>query len=311
VTFKNRQKRRKARKRIVIEVEIDDGASVDTLLKTLAWGDPDGPPIPDLPHLWGHPINFTLQILGYRYSDTMDEFYKALRIILSSHGLVTFMRTAVLEDQGKITTDDMATMNRVALGLLDVIPRTKSGDKTAALQLRAIEKMLRPEEWNLSKEHIEKVADLDRSTYGENVTSLRYGAELYWLMSQLAVFVVPKQPGKKMRPETEVKLIDKNSRPVWDHDAKGYEWAKRHIRRHSTLQSSAVRAYIEKHQGDEGAIDEKGLQAHLRKTNKWAEQFKPGDDLPQGVKWISIEGGDPLPVRCLANLDPWLLARLW
>jgi hypothetical protein len=308
MTFKDRQKRRKARKRIVIELEIDEGASVDTLLKILAWSGLNAPPMPKLP-VQGHPIQTTLYGFGFQGLDTMEEFYKFLRLILSSSALTTFVSTAALEAEGKLTQDDMAAMNRVASGLLDIFYPEGSDDEMIALQLRAIEKMLKPERWNLAKDDVKRVADLDHLRYGENVTSLAYGAEVYSIMSSISQFVVPKRSGDKMAPNTEVKLIDKNSRPGWDYDAKSYEWAKRNIRPQSTLQSSAVRAYLERHQGDENSIDKKSLEEHLRKTKKWAEQFKPGDDLPIGVGWLPIEGGDPLPVRVLANLDPWLLAR--
>jgi hypothetical protein len=140
-------------------------------------------------------------------------------------------------------------------------------DSTVDEQLIAAAKVLYPEKYDLPASKIRELVE-----HYETSPPLARGWELRRLMSSIADIVEPARTGKSLSLEQPVNLI---SSPNPEQRSR-WEWAKKHWKRGSTLQSLAIRMYLD-HLDEIGvtgvgaAITSASLKRDLAEVRRWEE----------------------------------------
>lgn len=153
-------------------------------------------------------------------------------------------------------------------GLAIVIERAAEGDERAAIQLKAIEKLIKPEKFDLP---LNKIKELLIDRY-ETSPMLARGWELRRLMSGLLSVVEPVKSGRPGSINEPIRLIKS---PVYWYYKSLWELAQKHWKPKATLQSLAIRIYLEDLQDagvtGEGAetITDRTLKRDLASVRKW------------------------------------------
>lgn len=149
------------------------------------------------------------------------------------------------------------------------------GDEQAILQLKAIDKLIRPAVYELPFTKIREIIN----SY-ETSPPLARGWELRRLMSDLSTMVEPLNKDRAYTFDKPI-AIRKNARPWYDDLL---DLARKHLKRNTTLQSLAINIYLERLQKegitDEGdAITEKTLRRDLARVRDWERMASDDEKL--------------------------------
>ena len=159
-------------------------------------------------------------------------------------------------------------VERIVSGMVDAITRASSGSIDAENKLIAINKILRPQEYNLPKSAIEKIVDrYNGSPHLARACTLRH------LMSLLTKVVRPANAEKPFTTRSPVSLSE----------ALNDEWrflfikAQQHWNRNSTLQSLAIQIYLSElvNAKPETRVDERTLKRDLLALRHWEATHIP------------------------------------
>lgn len=183
--------------------------------------------------------------------------------------------------------------------LVSAWSRALDGDEMSLLRLQAVHKMIFYETFDLQRSHLEYVANLDRTKSGKGTASLARAYEMRRWMSKLSWVVEPVDASERLAPSSAIKLLDQ---PRVDEDETGL-WkmiSKRdYIRQNTTLQSLAIRLYIDLLEEGYGITkDYQSLERDLRLAEQHDIEYSPVDE-----NWqvLPVLGGDWLPVKIIAG----------
>jgi hypothetical protein len=175
-----------------------------------------------------------------------------------------------------------------------------AGDTGAELQLRAIEKLLQPEKYDISGTDIEKVARIDRFS-----PQIARALELRKLMAQLSFAVEPTNTDKPFAVTAKVKVANEArppGLPFWDNQTRFHkpgetliDAARRHWNPKSSLQSLALGIYKEYLQGNaytsDDDIDDSSLRRDLVALRRWEQSVTA-----QQRRWhiLTLQGNETI-----------------
>ena len=191
-----------------------------------------------------------------------------------------------------ILTEDLVS------GLASVVMDAAEGNDRAAIQLKAIEKLLKPEKFELPQNKIQELVD----RY-ETSPPLARGWELRRLMSALWSVVEPIHSDRGNLINQPVRLMDSPDLPFYAHL---WALAKKHCKTNTTLQSLAFRIYAERLQAqgisDEGAtITDRTLKRDLESVRKWEQNASEEEKRRRGL----YKGSSDRPMIWFGFSDGW------
>jgi hypothetical protein len=227
-----------------------------------------------------------------------DERWKAFsHFAHNAPGLAAIAYLYELEQAGKIAGvfgDYLALMmDKIA----ELTGRALSGEDQALMQIRAAHRMLCAEAFGLEMPHIKQVAEMDRTKSGKDAAALSRAHDVRILMSRLSSVVEPKKEGERLSPLSAVKLRED---PMLEDDARLLQAVKeRFAHKNMTLQSLAIRVYLDNL--DKGGVTTKeyrDIEKDLRIAKRHDHEYSPSNSIWQ-LRYIF--GGDPLPIKILAN----------
>jgi hypothetical protein len=198
-----------------------------------------------------------------------------LEIVRQSPGVFSLLvLSAVIHGDSDLHEDSDSEYHRLTedliSGLAIVIERAAEGDERAAIQLKAIEKLIKPEKFEL---RLDKIKELLIDRY-ETSPMLARGWELRRLMSGLLNVVEPVKSGRPGSINAPIRLI---KCPVYWYYKSLWEVAQKHWKPKATLQSLAIRIYLEDLQDagvtGEGAetITTETLKRDLERARTWEQ----------------------------------------
>jgi hypothetical protein len=152
-----------------------------------------------------------------------------------------------LIDKKEIPAYYHQTVEEIVDRLVDIVAEAASGDERCGIQFRAIQKIVRPEKYELPYTKIQEIAE----KY-ETRPQLARGWELRRLMAGLSHAVEPVNPEQNL-PEHPIRLRGK---PKDANDLWYWTRAAKHWKPKSTLQSLAIRIYL-------AQLQEAGVTDHL------------------------------------------------
>lgn len=200
-------------------------------------------------------------------------------------GLLPIFTVPALIKKKKLSRKEHGWMSRIIEGLLPILIRSFQGDENAQTQLKAIDKLIYPETYELPKTVIGELA-----TRYHTRAPLARGWRIREIMGRLSRVVKPSRSAAKSVLDGSIQLQDESKckgNTIYSQNLKkevpAYELAKKHWMRGVTLQNLAIRIYLEElqEQGFEG-IDERTLKRDLKEVEKW-EQTLPEERRNWGV----------------------------
>lgn len=219
-------------------------------------------------------------------------------------GLVPLFTIAALVKKEKLTDKEAGWMGRFTDGLLDILIRAHSGDEDAANQLKAIDKLIYPDTYELPKTVVDNLIKQYHTR-----APLARGWRLREIIGGLSSVVEPvSQSANVLNGAIRLKdtAKDKGS-TIYSEVAKSrvsaYDAAKRHWKRGVTLKTLAIRVYLEdlQQQGFEG-IDERTLKRDLKEVEAW-EKTLPEEQRKWGV--VVHTSGSPLHLPVGKYSEGW------
>jgi hypothetical protein len=139
-----------------------------------------------------------------------DEWQQMLDVIYMTPGLDQIVEIYNLEKVGQIDSGQAYYFRGLIIGLVDAFKRAIDGDEIANLQVIAVQKMIFPEIFNLTRTDVEDIANRD-SSYGGNFAARARGYAIRRWMSWLSFVVEPKTADEWMTPGTYVRLRPRES----------------------------------------------------------------------------------------------------
>lgn len=193
-----------------------------------------------------------------------------------------------LIDKGELDNAYHYRVEEIVDALVQIACDAGTGDERATNQLRLIEKIIHPEKYELEATKIAELA----GRY-ETPPQLARAWELRRLMSGLATVLEPVDQSKTPSVDDRVRLIIR--KPKSRHELYYWERAKKHMKRNSTLQSLAIRIYLEYLQDegltDDESITERTLKRDLAKAREWEnttteeQRRRRGHSFGQGFRY--------------------------
>jgi hypothetical protein len=187
-----------------------------------------------------------------------------------------------LIDKGELDPKYHEIAEEIVYVLVHLIADAGSGDEDASDQLKAIEKLTRPEKYELPRSKIKELVEKYHTR-----PQLARGWELRRLMSGLSFAVEPVRTDKPVSIDSQVRLLKK---PKPD-DRYWWERARKHWKPRSTLQSLAIRIYLARLE-DEGITDasdasitERTLKRDLAEVRMWEQTTHPTERSKRGESW--------------------------
>jgi hypothetical protein len=194
----------------------------------------------------------------------------------------------------------------ILLGLSEVLMKALySQDGSATDQLRALQKIVYPEKYELPFSKIKQLV----SQY-ETSPHLARGWELRRLMSWVAPVLEPVRSDKPLAPDQPVRLTESPRPQLLDR----LETVKKHLKRGSTLQSIAIGIYLEQ-LSEMGITDGKAvitsvtLKRDLAKVREWDETHSLEEKRRRGYTPGYPLGGDDKLAWC-DHSDGWKTRRI-
>lgn len=181
----------------------------------------------------------------------------------------------------------------IVSGLTLLVLLAGEGDEKSATQLKAIQKLVKPEKYELPLTKIRELVE----RY-ETSPPLARGWELRQLMSRLANVVEPLKKSKSYSPNQPIKL--KESPP--EYWVELWELARKHLDRNTTLQSMAIHIYLAQLQekgitGEGEAITDRTLKRDLERVRDWERDASEDEKLRRGIYKGSSLSDDPITWR--------------
>lgn len=204
---------------------------------------------------------------GYLNSDGSVDGERLLQIIGKTPGAVSLLVIYRMVQSGHISPAYDWITDEIVDGLTQVVIAAAFGDEKAAEQIRAIKKLVWPEKYELPRTKITELA----ARY-ETSPHLARGWELRRLMSSLMTVVEPAKSDTPFTANQPVKL--KEDTP--DSHSLLQQLAEEHWKRNTTLQSLAIRIYLD-HLREAGiasadqTITDQTLKRDLVLVRKWEE----------------------------------------
>lgn len=215
-------------------------------------------------------------------------FVDPLYMLQHAPDLVPIFTIAAMIKNGKLDDEADGWMGRFTNGLLEILIRAHNSDELAKNQIKAIDKLIYPDTYELPRTVIEKLAKQYHTK-----APLARGWRLREIIGNLSWVVEPVRKGASVlagailvrdKEKTSSHRIyiqsEKRERPA-------YDVAKKHWTRGVTLKTLAIRVYLEdlQQQGFEG-IDERMLKRDLKEAESWEETL-PKDQRDWGVVVVS------------------------
>jgi hypothetical protein len=228
-----------------------------------------------------------------------DEWQQMLDVLYMAPGLDSVIEIYALEKDGRITVDQAYYIRGLIIGLVDILKRAIDGDELAELQHMAVQKMIFPEIFNLTRTDVEKVANRDLSHHGGSFAARSRGYAIRRWMSWLSFVLEPKKADEWMAPETYVRLRPRERCTRQDY----YEIADELCRRYKkpTLQLLAIRAFqLELEQSGAATPAYEDLKRDLKLVAEFDHEYSEDSKL-----WVltPVFQGKPLIVKMMA--EPW------
>jgi hypothetical protein len=203
---------------------------------------------------------------------------KLLSIVNDAPGVFDLIMLNAIVKDGHAAGEYHFMASEIVSRLVLLVLLAGNGDERSATQLKAIKKLSKPEKYELSPNKIRDIVE----RY-ETSPPLARGWELRRLMSALSNVV---EPVKKDTPYSQGQPIKLKESPravfvgLWD-------LARKHLKPNSTLQSLAIRIYLESLQEkgitDEGeAITSESLKRDLRRAREWERATNEDEKLRRG-----------------------------
>jgi len=218
---------------------------------------------------------------------------KLLRLVQQTPGAMDLMVANGVIKEHKPAFEDQIDIHRLVDGLADLLVFAAYGDKEALVQLKAIDKLIRPAVYEIPISKIREIVE----RY-DTRPPLARGWELRRLMYFLSSVVEPLKHGHEFAPNHPV--VMREDRPAVFVGLA--DLARKYIRRNSTLQSLAIQIYLKQLQ-DEGvtgadqAITERSLKRDLAEVEKWERNASQDDKFRRGLAQ-SVLFGDTAIAWC-------------
>jgi hypothetical protein len=215
---------------------------------------------------------------------------KLLDAIKRSPAAFDLMNLERLVDHGLLQAEYLDEITEMVSRLAEVTKQAGAGDERAADQLKAIAKLIQPDKYELPSTKIKEIVD----RY-ETRPALARGWELRKLMHFLSIAVEPVRADRPYSPDQPIRVIHKA--PANVHDFTIWQTAKKHWKPNTTLQSLAIRVYLE-HLSDKGITDEdktiteRTLKRDLAEVRKWEETATDDEKRRRGYWSSKLLSGD-------------------
>jgi hypothetical protein len=227
---------------------------------------------------------------AYLNPDGTVDGERLLNVVKNAPGAFNLISLNKLIERGAVAADYHWTVSEIVEGLTRLVMLAARGDERSATQIKAIEKLINPEKYELPQNKIKELVE----RY-ETSPPLARGWELRRLMSLLAFVVQPLKKDGKSSENQPIKLRD-NPPDFYVHLT---GLARKHWKPNTTLQSMAIRIYLEELQEkgitDEGeAITDRSLKRDLAKVREWERNASEDEKVRRGqYKGLSLSD-DPI-----------------
>ncbi len=167
--------------------------------------------------------------------------------------------------------------------LILIMAAASAGNERAAVWLKAIEKIFHPEKFELPRSKIEEIA-----TKYETNPQLARGWALTAFMSHLSHVVEPRDKDRSL-PSDPVVMKSKSTLAGPENIIKEIDKiTESYLKRNSTLQSLAIRMYLDSLQregvtDDQATITERTLKRDLQAVKEWEKTATEDDRLTRGL----------------------------
>ncbi|MDQ3012461.1 MAG: hypothetical protein M3X11_17340, partial [Acidobacteriota bacterium] len=160
---------------------------------------------------------------------------------------------------------------------------------SAAKRLQALERLLRPEVYEVPADLIDKLASQNMNPHFSRAYELRK------IMLELNSVLEPKRKGDEMGPACEVVIKPKveaepSSSSAYDwKKTRAFRWAKEQCETNSTLQSIAFKVYrdILKAEGFSTSNKEKNWENSCKRDLRKLQEWEAADPARSGLGWFS------------------------
>lgn len=190
---------------------------------------------------------------------------KLLNIVRNSPGAFDLILLNAVVERGSIEEEYHYIVSEIVGRLTTLVLFAGFGDERAATQIKAIQKLVRPEKYEMPPNKIRDIVE----RY-ETSPPLARGWELLRIMSGLSNVVEPLHKDKPYSQNQPIKLRETPRAVFVDL----WNVARKHWKPNTTLQSLAIRIYLESLQEkgitDEGeAITDRSLKRDLARVRAW------------------------------------------
>jgi len=240
---------------------------------------------------FGDELKFTnTEWLRYGEDCTTDGAIDAVKLLIRLNSMVGVRH--LLNLYASIHKGDVAFryfnyVESIVSGMVDAITQASSGSIDAENKLIAINKILRPQEYNLPKPAIEKIVDRYNGS-----PQLARACTLRHLMSLLTKVVRPANTEQPFTTRSPILLLEALNEDLNDEWRFLFIKAQKHWNRHSTLQSLAIQIYLSElvNAKPETKVDERTLKRDLSALRHWEANHIPevGDVIFEGA-WVGEE----------------------
>jgi hypothetical protein len=183
-------------------------------------------------------------------------------------GGLSFMRVIRAIDEGKYPEEYDEMFGRLIRGIFFAMDKAARGDEVSEKQLKAVEKLLYRNVFDVPASKIEEIA-----TGYLPPPALVRAWELRRLMTQLFDLVLPAYHDyPHVGSATEKIRLDESTSPP-EQKKELFKLAKKHQKRGMTLQSLAIKIYLEQlsKTGGEVKASERSLKRDLSMARQWDE----------------------------------------
>ena len=260
-------------------------------------------------------LNIALRGLLSHYGDPFGFVELAFKIdtdpvelLQTAPGLIDTLEVSGHLKKGTLLEDDAFVFVAIIHDLISVLARARAGDEVAGMQIKAVEKLLEPEKYELPVTVIQELLEKHHTR-----PALARGWAIRSLMGRLSWGVEPGKPGKSVL-EGRVKLTSilhlRKERTYWPQYSQwrsAYEVALEHWPKRGapTLKSLAIKVYLKQLQ-NEGftTLSEASLENDLQELTEWDKTHAEENSRYLGVK-IFNAGGEVIHLPWQPYSEGW------
>ncbi len=231
---------------------------------------------------FGEELKFTnTEWLRYGEDCTTDGALDPVKLLIRLNSMVGIHHLLNLHasvHKGDVAFRYFNYVESIVSGMVDAITLASSGSIEAENKLIAINKILRPQQYNLPNSAIENIVDRYNGS-----PQLARACALRHLMSLLTKVVRPAHSEKSFNTRSPILLLETS-----EDEGPLLVKAQQHWKRNSTLQSLAIRIYLSElisAKPDTG-VDERTLKRDLLALRRWETNHIPeaGDVTYEGAR---------------------------